>query len=263
MVRQSSQLSLISNDNAPTRLKMVILDSAYGARNHPRTAQFFWEMVRLKMEGYRTTYRDGILAVGDSDFIAIHKLICEERNGQLIPLLGNQTVTVDRAAYHNIAFPALALAEASGSKAHVEYVRTTMERCKREGRILAYDGGFTINPEARLDHAKSKQLHELFAAMKTHFLLQYGIHESFTASTVRFKVEKTCHFWGYKAVEMDGNRLQDIPVPRFDREMVTLMHMKQLDPKTIELANQYRTMWNERIIVEGRETAEQQQKKAA
>lgn len=243
-------------------LKIVILDNPLTAWKDKRAEQLFLDIVELRLLGYQELYSEHVLPLNDSDFVAIHKVICSEENGRLIPLLGNATLTTDRAKFYHLPFSGMSLAEATGSKSHVKEMQKIVDRCDREGKRLGYDGGYVISPHVRGDRELATKLHEMFQLMKVHFLKQYRIDESITAATCRFKVERICKFWGYQALEQDGARLGDVPVPRYDNELVTIMHMKDLDPKAIEAAKTFKLMWDNRIVISGSEIA-QRRKKAA
>lgn len=233
-----------------SNLRYVILDCPYDSWNSSDLRELFCEMAGLKFDGYRAGYRDGILSVGDSDLVAIHQLVCREENGKLVPLIGNHTLTVERAQYHNLAFPPLALATTNGQKEHAEVIKSIMDRCAKSGKTLGYDGGWTIHPDVQKDKDTAIELHKHFQAIKVLSLQHYGIEEVLTAATVRFRVEKAMTFFGCKAIEKNGARLADMPVPRFDNEMVVMMHMPKLDAKAIAFAEAYKAMWKNRLVIE-------------
>ena len=189
------------------------------------------------------------MAVGESDFIATHKLICEERGGRLIPLVGNHTTTLERSKHHNLVFPALGLVRSARAVEHERVLESIMARCEASGRSLGYDAGFTMAPEVRNDPHKAQELHDAFKALKVLFLKEYALDECITAATVRFKVERICAFWGYEPLKENGVQLGPIPVPKMDAEMVLVCHLSKLKASAIEFARQYQALWESRVVI--------------
>lgn len=244
-----------------SNLRFVILDSPYHNWNNPIVRDLWWETSWVKIDGYRNYYRDGILSIGDSDLVAVHQLICAESGGKFIPITGNQTLTIDRAKYHNIwPYSPLALARGNGQHAHAEIIEGIINRCEVQGRRLGYDSSWTIRPEVRKDKVLLKDIHQMFLALKV-FSYNHYVDENLLAATLRFKVDDICKLFGYAPLLIGDKPLDPMPVPRFDNELTQMLHMPKLSPMALAFAGQYQSMWDNRIVIERAQDG--QMKKAA
>lgn len=231
-------------------LRFVVLDCVYDIWDHPIVSELFSEIVSLKRHGYQKAYGPDTLANGEIDFIGTHNLICDEIHGKLVPLMGYLSITRERAKRFKVPFPALSLVQANGGADHVTVVRSIIDACEKEGTSLSYESLWTIDPALVRDKVLYKKLHALFKAQQVLYLTQYKIEQSILGGAIRFGVDNLFRLWGYEPLRLNGSALPPIRVARAGGAPTLMLHVKQISADALAFAEQYREMWENRIVID-------------
>ncbi len=246
-----------------SNLRIVTIDCPYDSWNDPRTQELFAKMVGLRLEGFKAAYGYGILPLDASDFVANQQLICVDKGGHLFPVLGQKSVTLSRAAKHRLTFPGISFCQMSAAPIHERIVRRIVADAEKSGREISYEGGWTIDPNARKDKEFSTLLRRIYAGMFCLYHRDYQVHEAVGCAVVRFKAHEHFHGFGYKPVADDeGKELPNI-VTYFSGEPVQLIHMAELSEKALREANEFYFMWKNRLKLDSPEAVQEVLKKIA
>jgi hypothetical protein len=242
--------------NILQKLRWVVLESPYDSWANEKTGQktrdLFEKTIGLKLAGYRREYSYGVLPVDTTDFIAIHQLICEEREDGLYPLLGYKTVTWERAKLHNLPFPGLNLVRASQAPLHERAVQAILDDCQKKAISIAYDSSWTMAAEARANPELKKTLREMFTAFYVLFHDAYRIQQLIGGGTIRFKTDEYFKYWGYEPISWNGEVLPPIHNPQLLGEPVRVMHLREFSEEAREVAARWKLFWKRALIIEGK-----------
>ena len=233
--------------------RVVTLDSPYETWHSLRTRTLFADLVDMKLRGYQDKYFPGVLPLDATDFVGTHHLICEESPRGFRPLMGFRSMTVERAAYHRLTFPALALAQACGSKDHLLAVEKIVKTAGAHGRRLSYESSWTMLPSVSRDPAVADELHKILRAIKLLHLEADLIDESLMGAALRFKVPSLFTKLGYQPVTLEGSDLPSVGVPFMGNEQILLLHLQRFSPCAMSFADQYRELWNHRVLISSTE----------
>lgn len=228
-------------------LRIVIMNCPYDAREQPQTRELFGKMAALKLRGYRSEYAYGVLPLDATDFVGCHFMLCEERHGQLQPIMACRMTTLERCRIHGLPFPGLALAAMANTSQHFELVQAIVDRCEREGIGLAYDGSMTINPQIRRER---RIVRDIFTAMFVLVHDEYGVQETIAGAVLRLGTGKYLSSWGYRTLDHNGAPLPPLAVQPLLGEPVTLMHLKEFTPGARAIADRYLALWERRLTIE-------------
>lgn len=231
------------------KIKFVILDCPYDTWDDPRTRELFTKMVGLKLRGFRHEHFYGVMPVDASDFVGLHQIICEEREGELNPVLASRVISLDRCRVHNLVFPALSLVRLAQAPEHEEVVQSIVDRCERNGIGLSYDSSWTIDPEIRKDRARTARLRDMFTAIYVLSHQEYNLPEIIGGGTLRFKADQYFSYWGYEWISRSGRRLDPISVAHLGGEQVAVMHLQRFSPEALAIADQWKLLWKRRLII--------------
>lgn len=229
--------------------RVVVLDCPYDTWSSATTQHLFSEIINLKLEGYKTVYSDGVLPIDTYDFIATHILVCSDDGGKLKPLTGFKSVTSPRCKRFNLPFPTSQLLSLDGAPLHAEAVATIMKNTEESGSVLAYDGAWTIDPEARKNRSVRSLLHELFISNVVHWHTSSTPHNLVGMGVPGIRTDKFFERVGFKRVTSEGK-----PLPTFNHTAivggeVALIYLEKFSEFATELARKYQPFWNNRITI--------------
>src|SRR4051794_13077167 len=107
----------------PEYLKLAVINCPYDNWDNSSVRDLFCRIIGLKLAGYRGKHPYGALPLDTTDFVATHVAIGIDEGLQgFRPIMAYKTVTQERCKIHNLPFPALTLARASGGDAHARKV---------------------------------------------------------------------------------------------------------------------------------------------
>jgi hypothetical protein len=230
-----------------SNLRMVILNCPYDTWDQAETRDLFGKMASLKLRGYGSEYSYGVLPLDTTDFVGCHFMLCEDRRGQLQPIMACRMTTLERCRVHRLTFPALALAAMADTAQHVETVQAIVERCERRGSGIAYDGSLTIDPRIRRER---RIVRDVFTAMFVLVHDAYGVQETIAGAVLRLKTGKYLSSFGYRALDRDGVPLAPVAVQPLLGEPVLLMHLAEFASDARAMADQYLRLWDRRLTIE-------------
>lgn len=240
-----------------SRYRIVIMECPYDSIESPLGMEMFGKLMALKIRGYKKEYSYGVLPVETSDFVSTHKMVCEEIDGKLFPLMAYKSISLDRAARHGMKLPLMELFE---TQENLKIPRLALEKVilevKAAKKKLNYESSWTIDPEVRKDREKSRELRHWLNAIHVLDHYEKGMDESVLLGATKFKAEKMFESWGYSPICLAGRPIDPFEVESFDNAHVYLLHLKSFVKASRESAEQFRSEWNKRIVID----AEQNEK---
>lgn len=232
------------------RFQLMILESPYENWADPRTQDFFAKMVMLKKKGYEHFYSNGVLPVDTSDFLATHLLLCERhKNGEMTPVMGYKTVSLEKCRAFNQNFPGLSLVQNAKMPVHSEVVQSIINRCEQKQRGLAYLGSWTVDPLFKQRQNETANLKEAFVGFYRLLYQEQKVHEVIIGGTLRFKTEKLFGDLGHKPLMKNGEILSSIHVAHLVKEPVLVMHSMEFNDFSMRAEAQWSDVWENRIYI--------------
>ncbi|QDK36370.1 hypothetical protein [Bdellovibrio sp. NC01] len=237
--------------NVLDQFQLLILESPFENWAEPSVQNAFAKMVELKKIGYGSCYSKGVLPVDTSDFFATHVLLClPDQSGELQPVMGYKTITLDQCKQFNQNFPGLSLVQNAKAPQHTEVVKTIIGKCEREGGKLAYLGSWTADPAFKKGPLTHINLKDAFVAFYHLLYREQNVTDIVIGGTLRFKTEKLFAEIGHKPLSLNGEVLPNIEVAHLVKEPVLVMH-SSFDKNVISLAERkWQSVWDRRALVE-------------
>lgn len=230
-------------------LRLVIMDRPYDTWDNVKTQSLFLKTVSLKLKNYLGEYPYGVLPVDTCDFIGTHHLICQEFNGELMPLMGYKSTTLSRSKQHNITFPALAILQSSGALQHAQEVQKILNRCETQDTEISYDGSWTIAQSVRQNREFADELKKTMMAIQVHYHIRDKIPEMVGFGMIRFKTNRYFEEMGYKQFTCEGTPLPPVKMSTLQNEPAILLHLQKFSDTALALADQYSYLWDNRLII--------------
>ena len=231
-------------------LKVVELRTPFHLLADPQVRDFFGQVLELKLMGYRGRYPDGVIPVDTTDFVANHLLVCEEQEGELIPLMGYKTVTLRRCKVHNLTFPALSLLSSSNAPAqHKQATQAILDRCEEKGIDVSYDSSWTIAPKVRENRELTLELRNILTSIVTHYHDEYRIPEIMGLGVVKLKTAKLFATWGLHPILFNGEPLPTFTLASLQGAEVVLVHGMPFSEEAKALAERYSKYWADRLTI--------------
>lgn len=235
-------------------IRIVTIESPYDSWDNPLVPKLFLAMAAMKLRGYKAEYAYGVLPLDTYDFIAMHHLLCVERDDGYEPIMGFKTTTLSRAKRFQVDFGGIALVKGARAPEHLRILNREVERCEMTGREIAYAASWTMDPRFRMESEEKQRLQEIFRRMFVAGHVCHGIQECVAGGVVRFKMWRYLDFWGFRPLQENGEQLGDIQVPILQNETVRVVHAKGFSEESISDALKLGDLWEKRIIISARAT---------
>jgi hypothetical protein len=233
--------------------QVVVLKAPYGLMSNWSARNTFGEICQLKITGYAKEYPAGILPFDGSDFIASHVALCEKTNTGLVPVMAFKAVTLADCDHHRVNFPILGMVKSpDNTSRHVAYFEEMLRSYRESGRShkLAYNGSFTVHPDARADQNFTRYMWDLvFFMISAHYITE-EIDQVVAVCSTQFKVDvkKTTRGWRY--CEPGGNRLEAYRCfSLFDTNFIP-MELKDIVANCQVHFDRFRSLWEARQVYE-------------
>jgi hypothetical protein len=236
-----------------TELKVVVLEAPYDSLEDPEAQEMFGKLMALRLRGYGGKYDYGIMPVDSSDFIATHLAVCKvDRTGLtpiMTPIMAYKSVTEPKCQLHRIPFSGLQLPVSAGAKKSIQAVQEIIDRSKERQSLVAYDGGWTMDPNARKNRILAQELKNLFTCIQVNHYQRYGKFDLLCGGLLRFQTEQLFSAWGYKPLQLNGESLGAFANPSLGNEPILMMHGQEFSPYALDLARKYQAYWEDRVAI--------------
>lgn len=232
------------------KYRIVTLTYPYEMLSDKAVGAFFNQILNLKLRGYQAEYPDGVLPIDTTDFIALHHIVCLELKNELRPIMGFKTTPFSRSLRHQVAFPALSLAQQANAPEHYQALQKIIDRCQLEKKELAYASSWTIDPQFRKDQTSAQDLRGLFQALYTFGHKDYQIDEMLLGGTLRFKTDVMFKKMGHNPIVNQAEHdLPAIKVKHLFNEAVIIMHAQNFTPYALQACENFQSLWDNRIEI--------------
>lgn len=236
------------------RLTCVILKNFYNNIYNDKTKHLFGRLMALKVKGYRNYYPEGVMPLSTVDFLGDHLAICYEKNGDYIPLISYRSISLDLCQRFNVAFPLLELASLERYPEHHLFVREQIKIAQLKKQNIIYNGPLTYDRE--LCQMNGIHVEDQIRAMHSfyHHSILNGSHLTFACGTVRFKMERYFHFWGYEYAMVGGQKLEPMEASWVHCDLTNMYIMKKLSNEAVIQAKRITRGWTDIIIEDHNES---------
>lgn len=249
-------------DNLKKNLRLVVIEGPYLAWEQSQIPQLFHQMVLLKKKGYEECYTRSVLPVDTTDFVATHIMLCvQQPNGNLKPVMGFKTISLQKCDEYNLAFPALALTNQAHAKTHSHVIDRMMQSSRKSQNELAYLGSWTVDHDFKNKNNLQKALREIFMATYCFYFTEQKISHVIIGGTLRFGTEKLFAQLGHVPIALNRQQLPPICVAHLAGEPVLVMHADHIPDPLRFAANSWQLLWQDRLLIKplvtsaGRKTA--------
>jgi hypothetical protein len=240
---------MIEQEHEHDLYQLVIIDCPYDTWSNQLTRDLFADTIQLKLDGYLASYPYGALPVDTTDFIGTHHIVCEKKNGSLVPVMAYKTTALTRCKIHNLTFPALSLMQAAGAKKHAEEVMRIIAAASENQHEISYDGSWTMDPAIRRDKTRSEYLKKIMTAINVQYHISSHVPEILGLGLLRFKTEQYFKNIGYRQLSQGDQLLPPISMGSLQNESVVLMHLTEFTKEALATAQEFNWLWEKRIEI--------------
>ena len=218
-----------------------------GAKENAKALALLQRLSEMKLAAYGKHYGKGVSPIDAYDDVALHVLLCERTpSGELIPLAGFKSVSLQRADECALPFPALSILEDCEAWAHLEQLQRILAECRRQGVGIAYDGSMAVEPSLGLE--KATLLTQLLGLV-VHTHRDVGNSELIGLGIKQVGAERYWHRAGFAPMTVSGEPLPDIQPRHLRGHTAEVMHLKRFSPRALSYAERYESLWRERITM--------------
>lgn len=230
-------------------LRVVIIDNPYDCIQNDLARDLWSKIVALKIAGYRSEYKYGILPVDALDFYACHMAVFRKLpNGTMEPVLVCKNTSLERyKMFSGDEFMLVELFRRSNAPEHLQAIRDLVRHSEETGKSLHYFGTYTTDPSLRGNPLFSVLLKEVFLALHVNFHQHYKVDISTCAGAQRFKVDKMLELWGYDYLRLNGKALGTFNPPSLFNHDALFFQTEKFSDYALETAQKFRYMWDSRL----------------
>lgn len=233
------------------KYKIVILENIFENANSFFGKYFFPKIIHEKKRGYHHSHTNNYLPMGQDDYICSFITVCEELNGDYVPICLAKVVPYSRCQYYNVPFPMLELLKGHMNENDFMAIENTIQDLADQNLDFTYSGGWTMNPDYRGNSETGQILRELYTAC--HYLLheKNNYHSFFGFGCPRFKTDKFFKSWGVEVMKNNDQEIGTIYSPNHNGEEILSMHgiIDNMSDWKKAMADKYFSLWNERIEI--------------
>ncbi|MBX9766679.1 MAG: hypothetical protein K2X47_05355 [Bdellovibrionales bacterium] len=230
-------------------LRIVILKCPYANWSHPRVQDLFCKVIDLKLKGYQSRYRFGVMPIDATDFVTDHILICEETKQGLKPILGAKSLCQDICSTFHLDFTPEAFFRKAGNAVQLGALQSSLAEVKRrEGRI-SYFSSWTMDLEIKKDLEATAELKELFIAAGVGAFREEGVTDLFGIGLPKFKTDAYFFDWGFQRANFGGEPTPNFTLPNFGNLDAVFMHLSRFSDHAEKIHQRYSKLWSQRLTV--------------
>lgn len=233
--------------------QFVIIKTPHEIINFKEVSDLFPKVINLKTKGYRQEYGNFVLPFDTSDFIASHLLLCEKtKSGDLVPLLGMKSVTLEKCDSYRIPFPMMGMLETPEGP-NLEYksvISKILEdyRIKKKADKIAYNGSFTILPELRRDRNLKAHLWDLTFSLLTNYYIDSGIDHVLAVCATNFKVHERKEALGWNYINGPQGLLDIYKCKALFETPLIPMEITDIKRKSELPSGKFKDLWESRLV---------------
>lgn len=223
-------------------MKLIVVENALTTWNDPKTKSVFNDIVSVKSEGYGRSFNDPLLVIPFDvfDFVGTHVLLYSD--DKLVMLYKN--VFFHDCKRMNLTFPLHNFVRSGGKDEHkVAYAKFFEEYGSKR---ITYDSHLTVSNTAAQNPDLLYSCLSILHALAYHSRKHYEVDYSFMLGTFHAGTHKTFQKMGARPFQ----NLGPINLDFYDnREAMIMLCDGNFSQKTISLANEYASLWNNRIVI--------------
>lgn len=226
-------------------LKIVVIDNPYASWDSPFVREMFNKIVLLKKTGFQSRFPIKYAPVDKSDFHGTHFALCQEKAGELFPVMAFKVIEKSRCEKYGMPFSGGVLGEQTGSIEHIEATREFVEKNKDQN--IAYSSAFAIDLNIpKEDRVKAIDfLVPLFSYAHIH----WGIKKSLAIGSCHTHTDTLYHRMGLLPLKYNGKALGPVSFPCHADQVFEIQGLEELTPFCLEKAQKYIGLWNSRIHI--------------
>ncbi len=233
----------------PEDLRIVVLKCPYANWDDTEARDLFTKMISLKLKGYQSRYRFGVMPVDGTDFVTDHILICKPVGRELVPLLGAKSLGVDICETFHLEFTPEAFFRKAGNPTQLEALQGVLNDLRAKDRRASYFSSWTMDLDVKKDAELTRFLKDLFVAAGVGTFREEGITDLFGIGLPKFKTDTYFFEWGFERLEHRGAPAPNFVLPNFGNLDAVLMHLKAFSPRANQLVERFTREWETRLTV--------------
>ncbi len=246
----NTNLQLVQPDFDMNRFQLFVIDCPYNSFSNPMTQNLFGKFISSKLDGFLAEYEHGILPLGAYDFVGTLILLCEKQGENYEPVFCFKSTSQERSDYFGLPFELMGAFREGCDQTQKEAIVRILRTAKSKNINVGYNSSWTILPKWRSDSALRSFSKDLSCAVLASYYRGYNIEEVLIAGVVRFKVDKLQAFIGFEYISENGKQIDPIGSSFLNDEQIQLMHLKQFTPEVLALAEKYKSIWENRVVIE-------------
>lgn len=230
------------------RYQLVVIDYPVYALDDAFTQSLLGKALKLKIEGYNSTYTERVFPFDKADFFGTHLIFCEEVDGELIPIFFYKSAPYDRCLKHNFEFPAYTCVKTDGHPSLVSDISKLIEQVNKP-ELISFDSSWAQNINYRFsgDNGLKERLREIMMMVIVMHHQEFKLPHMLCTGVVKVKTDQFFLRIGMQKLNEHAHHNEYF----MDGTEMVIFYANSFSEEAMQNAEKHKNLWNKKLVVDG------------
>jgi hypothetical protein len=232
------------------KFQMVVIDCPIFALNDPFCSLMFGKSLKMKIDGYNSTYTDRVLPLDKADFFGTHLIFCEknEEKNELIPIFSYKAAPYDRCLKYNFEFPAITSVKNDAHPSCLADIQKIISNVS-DPATVSFDSSWAQNLEFRFSDTPGlkEHLREIMMMVIVRHHVDFNLPHMITCGVSKVKTDQFFLRMGLKKLNENSHYLQK----SMDNEELVIFHSTSFSDEAYIMTEKYSEIWESKLVIDG------------
>lgn len=242
------------------RYQLVVIDYPVFAWDDGLCQQLLGEAIKLKIEGYHSTYSDRVMPFDKADFFGTHLIFCEEVKDKLVPIFFYKSAPYDRCLKHNFEFPAFTCVKTDGHPSLVTDLNKLIKNVNAPEKI-SFDSSWAQNINYRFsgDQGMKERLREIMMMVIVQHHREFNLPHMLCTGVVKVKTDQFFLRIGMQKLNEHAHHNEYF----MDGTEMVIFYARDFSPEALIAAEKYKYLWDKKLLIDGLKLQDVRRRSAA
>lgn len=243
------------------QIKIVEVIDVHNQWENEEVRSLFSDIMGIKFKAYNKTYSDNVLPVDKVDFFGSHLAVCVEQEGKLKPIVAYKWVSSDQCDYYGEELPCVPLVKKYASKECDSELMGVIQTSHKSNEQISfsYSWAHDFDFVSKLSTEEKELIKALTITIGIGHCKAHNIDLALTCGVKKVKTDIL-----FEKMGMDY--VSESPVfkhPGVGYEEAVMFQVRDFSFLGLKTFKQFKSLWDERIVFDGRISVKDYMKKAA
>jgi hypothetical protein len=228
--------------------RVVIIDCPVFAFDDPFCTGLLGKALKMKLDGYSTTYGDRVLPFDKADFFGTHIMLCEIKGDEYVPVFAYKATPMDRCLKYHYDFPAFGIFE---NELHPSCLLRLNEIIKFaiDPSLVSFDSAWAQNLDYRFSHdiELKENLREIMMMVIVKHHQDFNIPHMITAGAVKVKTDLFFLRMGLNMLNEHARFFEK----KMENAEGVIFYNNTFSNEALDMAKKYQNLWDKRLTIDG------------